>query len=426
MNYRHKVSILATMLIMLLHCPSGYCAAAYERDSISAFAFQFRFQNSLVIYDYKNNAEEFDRLKKMIENSNTIEIDKIDISGFASPDGYDISNRNLANDRAIAIRGYLCWKYPQLKKVPITITSHIGNWDKVIKTVENDPNVPNKGEVLSILRSKSDNPTKTADLIAVPDGAYSYVLKNILSQQREVVTCMFHYKTATPIETPDSAMAAAIVIPAEVAAVIPAEPSVDEVVPATEVQSVAMEPVIPKEKKALLAVKTDLVQWMGMTPDFDGLHAVTPNLAVEVFFAKRWSVEAGYSYSNWNAFTKGNGLWAVSEGWIEPRFWLKNNGSFNGLYFGVYGQGGSYDIQKSVVGHTGKYYGGGVSVGYAQPLSKHWFLELGIRGGYRGTADGVLYDIEQDKCYYNRAEDKSKFVPQVKLNISYRIGRNSK
>lgn len=417
MNYINKVYLLVIVLCALLHHSNGYSASVLdsvsERDSVSSFVFQFRFQNSVAIYDYKNNAAEFDRLRDMIIKNHAIEIEKIDITGFASPDGYDAINIPLANERALAIRSYLYWKYPHLKQVQINITSRIGDWARVIEDVEKDPIVPNRSKVLAILKSKFDSPTKTANLIALPEGSYSYVLTNILSQQREVVTCMFHYKAVEPTvgQNPQAE------VKDTVAVVIP-ETVVEPVAPVTEV--VVSEPV-RGNSKVMLAIKTDLVQWAGLTSDFDGLHAVTPNLALELFFAKRWSVEAGYSYSNWNAFTQDTELWAVSRGWVEPRFWLRNN-KFSGFYLGLYGQLGSYDTQGLMAGHTGTFYDAGLSLGYLQPLSKHWFLELGIRGGYRST-DGVLYDIEpENHYYYNKAENTSKFAPQVRFNLVYRIG----
>lgn len=177
--------------------------------------------------------------------------------------------------------------------------------------------------------------------------------------------------------------------------------------------------------KALMNIKTDLVQWAGVTSAFDGLHAVTPNLSLEFMFAGRWSVEAGGSYSNWTSFTGDREFWAVSQGWIEPRIYFGKVDSFRGAYAGVYGGYGSYDTQQGIIGHTGTHINVGVSVGYVQALSRSWYLELNVRGGYRmGT--GSLYDIQDGMYYYNQAENTSGFAPQVRLNLTCRIFRNSK
>lgn len=96
--------------------------------------------------------------------------------------------------------------------------------------------------------------------------------------------------------------------------------------------------IAPKRKvaqKALLNIKTDLVQWAGLTSDFDGLHAVTPNLSLEFMFARRWAVEVGGSYSNWDAFSGSKGLWAVSQAWVEPRVYFGKPDGFRGVYAGV-------------------------------------------------------------------------------------------
>lgn len=180
-----------------------------------------------------------------------------------------------------------------------------------------------------------------------------------------------------------------------------------------------------KQQKALLNIKTDLVQWAGVTSAFDGLHTYTPNLSLEFMFAGRWSVEAGYSYSNWNSFTGSKELWAVSQGWIEPRVYVGKSGLFRGFYAGVYGLYGSYDVQEGLTGHTGTHINVGVSVGYVQTLSRSWYLELGLRGGYR-MGKGAFYDIADGHYYHNTDNEKGQFAPQVRLNLTCRIFRNSR
>lgn len=181
----------------------------------------------------------------------------------------------------------------------------------------------------------------------------------------------------------------------------------------------------PKTQKALLNIKTDLVQWAGVTSDFDGLHAVTPNLSLEFMFARRWSVEVGGSYSNWDAFSGSKGLWAVSQAWVEPRVYFGKADGFRGVYAGVYGLFGSYDIQSGEIGHTGTHVNLGLSLGYVQTLSRSWFLEFGVRGGYR-MGKGALYDIQDGHHYYNCDKEKGQFSGQVRLNLTCRIFRNSR
>lgn len=180
-----------------------------------------------------------------------------------------------------------------------------------------------------------------------------------------------------------------------------------------------------KTLRPLLNIKTDLVQWAGVSSAFDGLHTYTPNLSLEFLFADRWSVEVGVSYSNWNAFTGSKELWAVSQGWIEPRIYFGKPGRFRGVYAGFFALYGSYDTQQGTIGRTGTHVNMGLSVGYVQTLSRSWFLELNVRGGYRiGT--GALYDMVDQHYYYNRNDNTNAFAPQIRLNVIYRIFRNSR
>lgn len=185
----------------------------------------------------------------------------------------------------------------------------------------------------------------------------------------------------------------------------------------------------PKQAwRPLLALKTNLVQWVGVTPDFK-ITAFMPNLALELYFARRWSVEASALYANWDY--SGNKLWAVSSYGIEPRLWIKNDGTFRGLYVGAYGQFGDFDNQQDKTegadNRTGTFWNAGLSVGWLQPLSRHWAVELGLRGGYR-NASIDWYDIERDNAgtthyYYNRHDTEGKFSPSVRVNIIYRFGK---
>lgn len=78
---------------------------------------------------------------------------------------------------------------------------------------------------------------------------------------------------------------------------------------------------------AVLALKTDFVLWGTLMPGFE-MGTFTPNLSAEFYFAKRWSVQLGGAYSNWNAISGDKGLYAVSAVDFEPRFWARKDGLY--------------------------------------------------------------------------------------------------
>ena len=181
----------------------------------------------------------------------------------------------------------------------------------------------------------------------------------------------------------------------------------------------------------LIGLKTDLVAWTGLTDEFKMTNFM-PNLEAEVYFAERWSVNGTALYSNW-AYKSDKEFWGKSAYSIEPRFWFKRDGLFRGFYVGLYGEAGDYNRQEgriegttTATNYTGTFWSAGLSVGYVQTLSKHWYLEVTVRGGYR-CADYDIYDRDFSDglhLYYNSSDKKNEFtLTGLRLNVVYRFGR---
>ena len=112
---------------------------------------------------------------------------------------------------------------------------------------------------------------------------------------------------------------------------------------------------------------------------------------------------------------------------LEPRWWLKDNGLFRGFYAGIFGTYGDFDLQKKEqeTGYTGTYFMGGVTGGWCQVLGRHLYLEAALRLGFR-SAKGDNYTILNDHYYWDSSENRSKFAPQVRLQLVYRFGKSGK
>ena len=172
----------------------------------------------------------------------------------------------------------------------------------------------------------------------------------------------------------------------------------------------------------VIGIKTNLMSWAGVTPEFERTTFM-PNVAVEGFFAQRFSAELSAVYSD---FDFGSGEhWGMSGYSLEPRVWLKGESRYKGLYFGVYGQAGDFNVQRSqteaTANHTGTYFEAGVSVGYYLPLTKHWGFEFGVRGGYH-KADSELYEIRGETNYRREKEDADRIgLTRLNVGVSYRF-----
>ncbi|WP_298062678.1 DUF3575 domain-containing protein [uncultured Rikenella sp.] len=167
--------------------------------------------------------------------------------------------------------------------------------------------------------------------------------------------------------------------------------------------------------RPLVAVKTNLAYWA----------AVAANLEVEFYFAQKWSaaVEGVYTDWNMNLYKKH---YAVNEISPEVRYWFgRRTGQYRGLYLGVYGHVGQFDymFKNEETGNTGDYYGGGISLGGYLPFTRHFGMELGLRGGFvhAGNFDRYYYEAP---FYMYKSSHSANYIglTGAKVSLVYRFG----
>lgn len=134
-------------------------------------------------------------------------------------------------------------------------------------------------------------------------------------------------------------------------------------------------PVSPVEDifRPILAFKTNLLPWIGLNSLFQMKNTMS-NLAAEYYFLDRWSVEANAMYAKWPTYS-GDKFWGVCSYGVEPRFWIRRDGTFRGLYVGVFANAGEFDDQQDrntgPDNRTGSFIAAGLSVGWLQPITDH-------------------------------------------------------
>jgi hypothetical protein len=178
------------------------------------------------------------------------------------------------------------------------------------------------------------------------------------------------------------------------------------------------------------AIKTNLIYWAGFTPSLEqGRVNNIPNIEVEYYFNRRYSLSIDAIYTPLIRNKKGSD-WKYIDGFaVEPRVWLINKrnikGNFHGIYTGLYGITGEFDFMHPSLGnygYTGSYYGAGISIGIVFPLIKGLALEIGSRGGYR-IDNWESYEAENESYYYMDSGSQKGFKLQgLRLNIVYRFG----
>lgn len=176
-----------------------------------------------------------------------------------------------------------------------------------------------------------------------------------------------------------------------------------------------------------LAIKTNLLYWAGVIPKVNYRY-VTPNIELEYYFLKRFSVNVDGAYTYMAKDNAEQETWAASSIGVEPRIWLKSDNSFSGLYAGVYGLLGSFDVKlnkMSNIGYTGLFNEAGLSLGYYLPLSSRWGIEAGARYGFRKVNSDAYTSIplKKDHFLYQFSSTSNNFqFTGLRLIVSYRLG----
>ena len=182
---------------------------------------------------------------------------------------------------------------------------------------------------------------------------------------------------------------------------------------------------IKRSFKPIFGLRTNLLNIAGVAPP---AKLVKPlyNITMEFYYLRRSSVALeGYINPLLNHKRIDSDSWHKISGLsLEHRFWLGKPELFKGLYLGLYGAFGEFDImdpQKSVEGDTGNYIGGGLSIGFALPVSKRLLVEVGARGGYKRESSSSYLVIE-NSCYKTGSENKGGFTLQdYNISLVYRI-----
>lgn len=430
-----KIRAITLLIIAYLFPVSVYSWQAVDRDSTyrpvikegtTGMSCYFAYPQGgwQIQKSYGNNAFELDKLDRFIHSTfadTLIEVRKITLTGYCSIEGSYAINEELAHDRVNGFRNYLNFHYGLAMRYPVEVRYVGEDWDKLRELVDAST-LPEREEVLRIIDQTDIFKGREKKLMDL-NGGHSYRrMRDELFPWLRRVEIVVEYDRQPIVEK------------CPIAAQGGEEQKHAEEVQPTEEHSLREKPRCEARRKRtlpgpLLAVKTNLYSWAGLTSDFE-YTAFTPNLSAEVFFAHRWSAVVTATYAD-RDYDGDKQHWGVSGYSIEPRFWLKGDGRYRGLYVGVYGQLGDFDNRSTDVGRvaagnancTGAYWKCGLSVGCYLPLNARWGVELGVWGGYR-SADVNAYEVEGADCYFIRNFHDNHFgLVGVNISISYRLGK---
>lgn len=269
-----------------------------------------------------------------------------------------------------------------------------GEWGEVYRWVIADENVPDKKEVLMLIRYHYGSFDRLAELLRYLNGgkAYTYLLQFVFPR-------IGRY-TIKPEELPVAAMR------------VP-----ERILPMAYIDAGVLVPAVLMEKegradssrRVIVALKNNILYDL----------ALAPNIEVELSIGKRWSLNTEYKCPWW-LNSKHDFCYQLLSGGMEGRYWLGNRQKrdrLTGHFIGLYAEGGIYDFQLRGDGYQGKYYGAaGVTYGYAKQLARHFSLEFSFGIGYLTTEYKKYTPYEGDIVWTNSG--RYNFIGPTKAKVS--------
>ena len=166
-----------------------------QRDIQAECFLDFEVNKVNIRPEYMNNPQELAKIRKMIDELKSdpnVKVNRLDIIGYASPEGTLAANKRLSEGRAMALRDYLACRY-DFPRNQYYIVFGGENWDgleKALETIE----LEYKDEVLDIIRNIPIEKGRETKLMQLHGGTpYRYLLKYIFPSLR-VAICKVNYE----------------------------------------------------------------------------------------------------------------------------------------------------------------------------------------------------------------------------------------
>ena len=124
-----------------------------------------------LVRNYKNNASEFDRVDRVInevKNNKDLNITEFTVSGYASPEGRFESNRALSDRRANSFADYLSSTHG-VGRNQFKVTGYGEDWAGLKEAVENS-SLADKNEIIRIINNESNPDARDAELKKLSKG----------------------------------------------------------------------------------------------------------------------------------------------------------------------------------------------------------------------------------------------------------------
>ena len=162
--------------------PRTFTPRSEERDAFLIYPVD---QTRLYPDRYSNRTElaKIDSALQFVRHNPAYQIQRIYLSGYASPEGSFAHNRELAEGRAEALRRYVLRQY-DLPDTLLVVTRGDENWTGLAEAVAR-MELPNRDALLEIIRSDEDPDRREARLKQADANAYALLLRTVYPALRK-------------------------------------------------------------------------------------------------------------------------------------------------------------------------------------------------------------------------------------------------
>ncbi len=389
------------ILLLFLLLYGGIAAAQETCDSVRVY---FRQGQSELDMSFGNNRDALESVLKRLweKRGDTLRLDRVVFVGGASPEGSAARNNYLSEQRAKALFDYLS-RYVSLPDSVMTAEFLGRNWQGLLRLAENTPEIPYKEEVLELLREiceqEDDTDEPLARLMRLRGGEpYRYMYRNLFPELR-VSQVQFRYKPVRPTVLCNTVY-------------------VRDTVWLRDTVYIEV-PVEAEKKPFYMALKTNML--------YDA--ALVPNIGVEFYLGKDWTIGGNWMYAWWNSDRKHN-YWRIYGGELDVRKYFGRRAQekpLTGHHLGLYGGIVTYDFELGGKGYLGDKwsYHAGIEYGYSLPVAKRLNIDFGIGIGYLG-GEYKEYVPKDGHYVWQATKNRHWFGPtKAEISLVWLIGRGN-
>lgn len=359
---------------------------------------------------FGNNASSMDSFIENVRSAyDSNRLESISVSASTSLDGESTYNQQLAINRCKSLAKYIASR-TGIKPSMIKQNPDAYGWGKLREMVANTPGVPSRDKIIYIIdnvpfwvfdSSGAIIDGRRKQLMELDEGrTYNWMSERFFAELRSGMAVSVTLK-ADPEEPAGSASPYTVYSKVgDTRASRPAAKTAEET-PAEAIERITFR---------RLALKTNMLYYGILMPNLELEWLITPN----------WSFAVEGNVAWWGSYKRERSYRvALFDG--ELRRWIKPREPWHGMYIGLMGGAGYYDIDKGTPGHYGWGMMGGLIFGYMWPISNSFSLEAEVGAGYARLRDKEYEPVDGHHVYL-RTKDINYFGPlKLKLAIAWRF-----